>query len=233
MLNNSEQYKPFSAKEERKFINDNIDNLEYVKSELIKRNIRLVISMSRKYALTTDNYDDLLQNGFYGLVKAADKFDYTANNRFCTYAGFWIRKYLLSPFYDKYDSKIKYNAFNLDIPQKDKDSLAKNNNISLMEAKVDPCYDRAIEDIDKSISATDMTTLVNAISSNVNSSTELSALDKSVYNLCLLQQYTVKDACKSIKSTPQEITRSKRKINQYIKNFLKTKYNISEYSDIN
>lgn len=232
MMSNSKEFKPFTAKEEREFIKANINNPELIKSELIKRNIRLVISMSKKYALTTNSYDDLIQNGFYGLVKAAEKFDFKADTRFCTYAGWWIRKYILQPYYDKYESVIKHNAFNLDIPVNTKDSSEKNNNISIVDTYIDPTYTRSIPDVTVETFDKDKCDIVDAISSNIKTTDELSALDKSVYKLCMLNNHTVKSASAILNTPDKEITRSKRKVNQHIKTFLKTQYNIEKYSDI-
>lgn len=233
LVKNSKDYKPFTAKEERQFIKDNIDNPEYLKSELIKRNVRLVLSMSKKYALTTDSFDDLIQSGFYGLAKAAEKFDYAnAKNRFCTYAGFWIRKYLLNPYYDRYETKIKYNAISLDKPLTAKDDEESNNTISLLDSKFCPCYNRAIPDINTEIATADKISLVNTISQNVATSGELSAVDKKVYKMCLLQHKTIKDTSKIINISAKEIEKSKKKVTQFIKKMLSTKYNILRYSDI-
>ncbi len=232
MMSNSKEFKPFTAKEEREFIKNNINNPDVIRSELIKRNIRLVISMSKKYSLTTSSYDDLIQNGFYGLVKAAEKFDFTASTRFCTYAGWWIRKYILQPYYDKYESVIKYNSFNLDIPVNPNDTSDRNNNISIMESYIDPCYSKTVSDVTQTIESYDKTNLVDAISSDIKTSSELSSLDKSVYTLCLLNHYTIKNASEKLNVTGKEITKSKHKVNNHIKQFLKTQYNIEKYSDI-
>ena len=233
LVKNSKDYKPFTAKEERQFIKDNIDNPEYLKSELIKRNVRLVLSMGKKYALTTDSFDDLIQSGFYGLAKAAEKFDYVnAKNRFCTYAGFWIRKYLLNPYYDRYESKIKYNAISLDKPIGAKDGEEDNNTISMLDSKFCPCYNRAIPDINTEISNSDKISLVNSISENVATSGELSGVDKQVYSMCMLQHKTIKDTSKIINIPSKDVEKSKKKVTLYIRKMLSTKYNIQRYSDI-
>lgn len=232
LFENSSEYKPFTAAEERKFIADNINNPDLIKSELIKRNIRLVISMSKKYALTTTNYDDLLQNGFLGLVKASEKFDFNAKIRFCTYAGWWIRKYILAPYYDKYESKIKYNSFNLDVPLSSNNGSTINNTDSIIDSYIDPSYNKSSYNINDELYSMDKVELVNIISSNIKESNELSSIDKSVYKFCLLKHYTIKDTSKIIKVPTDEITKSKRKVNQYIKKFLKNEFNILNYNDI-
>jgi RNA polymerase primary sigma factor len=60
--------------------------------ELVKANLRLVISIAKKYARSGIPPLDLIQEGNIGLMKAAEKFNYKQGNRFSTYATWWIHQ---------------------------------------------------------------------------------------------------------------------------------------------
>jgi RNA polymerase primary sigma factor len=62
------------------------------KSEMVKANLRLVISIARRYVNRGLNFMDLIQEGNIGLMKAVDKFEYQRGYKFGTYATWWVRQ---------------------------------------------------------------------------------------------------------------------------------------------
>ena len=119
---------------------------ELAKKKLIKANLRLVVSIAKRFIGQGVLFMDLVQEGSLGLIKAAEKFDYSKNFKFSTYATWWIRQTIMRA--------IANNAKSIRIPVHMIDKIRKYNKTKtklLMKTGTEPTDEEIAKEMNLTI----------------------------------------------------------------------------------
>lgn len=240
---NKEKYKILTREEELQIISKYRNSApEYLKSLLICHNVYLAISFSKKYCNTSYDYDSLLQDAFYGLCIAAEKFDYDAGVKFSRYAYIWIKKYALSSYYEQHNLRIGLNSVSLDAVVADNSSSYNDSsstalcdifNIEL-EAEGSQ-YDKYLNcsaiadeyekaDIDVTYSKY-YTKLIHVVETSADITTE----EKLIFKYIYVNGATLNDIARELNKPVQNIRYKKQKVLNYLKDVMHKNYNITSF----
>lgn len=93
-LKEIKKYEVLSKKEERELLIKAKAGDEHARDRIIKHNLRFVVSIAKTYSNQGLSLEDLIGEGNYGLIQAFERFDLGYENKFITYAVWWIRHYI-------------------------------------------------------------------------------------------------------------------------------------------
>lgn len=230
------QYDTLSKEEEQALIDEWWDkDRDHCRELLIMHNLRIVFSMSKKYALKTHDFDDMVARGFFGLVTAAQRFEPDKGNKFITYATPWVFKYMVGQFYDKDDqvsaASIRLNTFvNEDKTAGDDQSGATYENF--IEEQIDPTYQRSVKDTESQINENDTHSIYEHLIDYVKTSVDFNPTDREVFQRAFVDHDTVKQISVDLGINVSEVNKSKKMILDKFKQRLKDRFSINSWSDL-
>lgn len=203
------RYRILDAEEERMLAKQILAGSEDSRKQLAQCNLRLVVSIAKKYINRGLDFMDLIAEGNTGLMKAIDKFDHTKGFKFSTYATWWIRQSITRAIPDQsrliripihmYDTINRLRKYNKELTQE----LGREPNIKelsvkmeMTEEKVSDIYKIAMDPIsmETAIGDDDDSTLNEFISDD--------RPDPDVYTKETMLKETIDDVLESL--TPQE-----------------------------
>lgn len=244
---NKEKYRPLTIDEERELICKLREtNLEELKQQLINHNVFIPINLSKGYINNSKDYEGVLQDAFWGLCYAMEKFDFDRQQRFCTYAYNWIKKYALMDYYDKHNMHITKNSNPLNAEIAYNTSGGDDDNAEYMDVfdpmlEVATCKDFTYFTA-SSLSASDVvesnevksaiTNIYENLLSYINISTEFTTLDKDIFKLMLVDKKSAKDVSSELDIKQNIIQYKKTCILNKLKKFLEKNCNIHTMDEI-
>lgn len=109
-LKEMREYEMLTPQQEKELLSRMWDGDKAARDELVERNLRLVVSIAKKYSGKGMTLLDLIQEGNLGLMAATEKFDLSKGTRFSTYAYYWIKMYISRAITDK-DKVVRIPAY--------------------------------------------------------------------------------------------------------------------------
>ena len=88
------KFKPLKKSEEAELTNRIKMGDESAKKRLVESNLKFVVSIAKRYCNGDVPFEDIISEGNMGLIRAAEKYDASAGNKFITYAVWWIKAYI-------------------------------------------------------------------------------------------------------------------------------------------
>jgi len=198
----------FLHKANRKNIFNKITNInesiKCIKNKLVIKNVRLIFSVAKKYINENILLDDLMQEGYIGLMNAIDRYDYTMPNKFSTYIMWYIKQKILS--------FISIQSNNIRVPN----HIISNNHKIINEAK------KFIKENDKIPNTVDLVNNMGVKSKNMKffalSSLKSVSMEYVIYDSPLI---TIGNILSNVDSTNPESIAEQKDLYNKINNLLK------------
>lgn len=247
------KYPILTKDEERGMIQAYANDRPKLNKLLFYHNIRIILNLSKKYLKTASSAADLLMNGAYGLMIAAERFDLKRNIKFNTYATKWVFKYLLMCFYSKSPvtgvNQISLNApffgsedgseqidFVNDYFGNDEISTAFTGTSNTFLNSID--YTKfgnrpAIKTPSREYQEVSNTTLIHNVIDEISVDPQFNEIDRDIiYNNMMENNYSINKLAQKYHVPTKEVNKRKLKIIENFKNMLADKYNINSLNDI-
>ena len=224
--------------EEKALIEKYRDNRDKLKEELILHNTRAACSIAKRYARSTEDFEDLLARAMYGLVYAADKFDIDSGNRFLTYATNWIFNWIQREYYAR-GRKI-FNDTTVSITQKALDCQEGelNPEDSLLHLVPENERERYMHQMESELTENDMLKIVQDVIDMVNDDgNNFDELDRAIFQQKMQKNedgnVTTFKALSERFNVPVPVVKKRRdQLCERLRGYISSKYGVADITDI-
>ena len=130
LIKELEKFPLLTAEEEKKLARLAEKGDKEARNRLILSNVRLVVSIARNYLQYVMSFDDLVQEGIIGLIKAVDRFDWRKGYKLSTYATWWIRQAIQRYIYRE-RSLLSYPSWGYEAQESTAEEVAEKHGVSM------------------------------------------------------------------------------------------------------
>lgn len=237
-LHEKDECKILSKTEEQQLINEWKDKDEnQLRQLLIMHNIALVFKLAASWTRSTKSYDDLVQNGLYGLCLAAKKFDLNqSKTKFASYAYMWIYKYIYQKYSDEnkkpdvINESISLNSLITDFVSTSKNNSENGTINNYLENHLDPSYNN-IENVEKNIEYKEMQNLYKDMQKYILTS-DFNNVDRVVFNGVFVDNQKLTKISSENDIPLNEVKNSYKNVLKKMKNKLASEFKILSFDQI-
>ena len=230
------QYKTLSKSEERELIQKYLSEgkTDELKQLLILHNVRAVFNIAKKYAMRTKSFDDMVAEGFRGLCIAAERFDFSRDIKFITFAYPWIFKYVVKEFYDAYETQIANKAISLNTGVTDHgldNDNTKTTVENFIDTNVDPSYQNAILPIESQIENSEAKDIIHGIYDYLKTD-NFEKHDFEIFKKHFENGESIRSISVDLDMKISDVNKRKSFIVNKLKSFIKDTYDITSAAEI-
>ncbi len=227
-----------TKEEERELIEKYRNDRAKLNEQLVLHNTRAACSIAKRYAVTTEDFDDLIARAMAGLVIAADKFDIDSGNRFLTYATNWIFNWIQREYYSR-NRKI-FNDTTVSITKSDWDkedeSDPENSLIHMLSELEKEKYLNGVS-AETTMQKAEAIDIVQDLISLLQDPDQFTDLDRAIFNKKMLKddddvKMTFQDLSARFNMSVPDVKKCRDGLCRRLRQYVSNKYDISCIGDI-
>lgn len=229
----TKQYPPLNKGQELELIQQYRQDREKLNKLLFMHNIKIVFNIAKKYAAKSKDFDNLVQEGMKGLAEAASRFDLEKGTKFVTYAGFWIRKYILATF-DEKKNWIERHSTSLNSPILAQSNKGSNQEVSFenfINDCIEPSQDHS-KNIHAQLSSNEQVEICRKLMTDLENDNSLSSTEKAVFTDYFYNKEKTRDIAMKYNIEIPKVFEIKNAILSKFKDVLANQYQITSYDDV-